>query len=45
LAGQSVGRCTFAIPKKKSKGKRLTVQLTVTYEGATKTVPLTFKIG
>jgi hypothetical protein len=45
LAGQSVGRCTFAIPKKKSKGKRLTVQLTVTYEGATKTVPLTFKVG
>ena len=45
LAGQSTGRCTFAIPKQKSRGKRLTVQLTVTYQGTTKTVPLTFKVG
>jgi hypothetical protein len=45
LAGTGVGKCTFSIPKKKAKGKRLTVQLTVNYEGATKTVPLTFRVA
>ena len=45
LAGSGTGGCTFAIPKKKARGKRLTVQLTVNYQGATKTVPLTFKVG
>ena len=45
LAGQSIGRCTFAIPKKNARGKRLTVRLTVSYQGATKAVPLTFKVG
>jgi hypothetical protein len=38
------GVCSIAIPKKKAKGKRLTVQLTVVYQGATKVVPLTFKV-
>ncbi|HEY8630640.1 MAG TPA: hypothetical protein VIL73_08910 [Gaiellaceae bacterium] len=38
------GVCSIAIPKKKAKGKRLTVLLTVNYQGATKVVPLTFKV-
>ena len=45
LAGSGTGRCTIAVPKKKARGKRLTVLLTVTYQGATKVVPLTFKVG
>ena len=44
LVGTGTGKCTFSVPKKKAKGKRLTVQLTVTYQGATKTVPLTFRV-
>jgi hypothetical protein len=44
LAGTSTGACTYAIPKKKSKGKKLTVLLTIKYQGAAKTVPLTFKV-
>ena len=44
LAGSGTGRCTFAIPKKNAKGKRLTVRLTVNYQGATKVVPFTFKV-
>jgi hypothetical protein len=44
LAGTGAGRCTFSIPKKKSRGKKLTVQLTVNYQGAAKVVPLTFKV-
>jgi hypothetical protein len=38
------GVCSIAIPKKNAKGKRLTVLLTVNYEGAVKVVPLTFKV-
>ena len=44
LAGSGTGGCTFAIPKKKAKGKKLTVQLTVNYQGAAKVVPLAFKV-
>jgi hypothetical protein len=44
LAGSGTGGCTIAVPKKKARGKRLTVQLTVTYQGVTKVVPLTFKV-
>jgi mevalonate kinase len=44
LAGSGTGGCTIAVPKKKARGKRLTVQLTVSYQGATKVVPLTFKV-
>jgi hypothetical protein len=44
LAGSGTGGCTIAVPKKKARGKRLTVQLTVIYQGATKVVPLTFKV-
>jgi hypothetical protein len=44
LAGSGTGRCTFAVPKKNSRGKRLTVLLTVKYQGATKVVPFTFKV-
>jgi hypothetical protein len=45
LAGSGTGRCTFSIPKKKSRGKKLTVQLTVNYQGAAKVVPLTFRVS
>jgi hypothetical protein len=45
LTGSGSGGCTIAVPKKKARGKRLTVQLTVTYQGATKVVPLTFKVA
>jgi hypothetical protein len=44
LAGNGIGRCTFAIPKK-ARGKRLTVLLTVNYQGATKRFPFTFKVA
>jgi hypothetical protein len=44
LAGSGTGRCTFAVPKKNARGKRLTVLLTVKYQGATKVVPFTFKV-
>ena len=44
LAGRGTGGCTITVPKKQARGKRLTVQLTVTYQGATKVVPLTFKV-
>jgi hypothetical protein len=44
LAGKGTGACTFAVPKKKTRGKKLTVQLTINYQGATKVVPLTFKV-
>lgn len=38
------GVCSIAIPKKKAKGKKLTVLLTVNYQGATKVIPFTFKV-
>jgi hypothetical protein len=44
LAGGGTGGCTVTVPKKKAKGKKLVVQLTVTYQGATKIVPLSFKV-
>lgn len=45
LVGIATGGCTFSIPKKKARGKRLTVVLTVNYQGVTKSVPLTFKVA
>jgi hypothetical protein len=45
LVGSGTGGCTFVIPKKKARGKTLAVQMTVKYEGATKVVPLKFRIG
>lgn len=45
LAGSGTGGCTFAIPKKKSRGKSLVVTLTVVYEGVTKSFDYTFKVG
>ena len=43
LGGSGVGGCTFAIPKR-SKGKRLAVTLTVTYQGASKSVALAYRV-
>lgn len=44
LAGSGTGGCTVTVPKKKARGKKLVVQLTVNYQGATKTVPLSFNV-
>ena len=44
LAGSGIGGCTFRIPKKKSKGKQLVVTVSVTYEGATKSIQLPFTV-
>jgi hypothetical protein len=43
LRGQGTGGCSFAIPRK-SKGKRLSVALTVEYQGAAKTVQLVYRV-
>lgn len=43
LRGTGAGGCTFAIPKK-AKGKRLSVVLTASYQGASKTVQLAYKV-
>ncbi len=45
LAGAGTGGCTLRIPKKKTRGKTLNVVVTVTYEGATKSVPFTFVVS
>jgi hypothetical protein len=44
VAGSGTGGCTLSIPKKKAKRKKLSVQLTVNYQGAAKVVALTFKV-
>lgn len=43
LRGTGAGRCTYAIPKK-AKGKRLSVAVTASYQGASKTVQLDYKV-
>ena len=43
LRGSGSGGCTFRIPKK-SKGKQLVVTVSVTYEGATKSIQLPYKV-
>lgn len=43
LRGKGVGGCTFAIPKL-AKGKKLSVSLTASYQGASKTVQLAYKV-
>jgi hypothetical protein len=45
VAGHGVGGCTLRIPKKKAHGKKLHLLVTVTYEGATKSVPFTFVVS
>jgi hypothetical protein len=45
LVGRGTGGCTFAIPKKNSRGKRLSVVLTVDYQGSAKGFPLLFRVG
>jgi hypothetical protein len=44
LVGSATGGCTFKIPKKKARGKRLVVHLTVQYLGATKVVDFPFVV-
>jgi hypothetical protein len=43
LRGRAAGGCTFAVPKQ-AKGKRLSVSLTASYQGASKTIVLTYKV-
>src|SRR4030095_7364896 len=45
VAATGTGDCTLRIPKKKTRGKKLTVVVDVTYEGATKSVPFTFVVS
>jgi len=45
LVGTGTGSCTYSIPKKKTRGKRLIVHLTVNYEGTSQVVPLSFKVA
>ena len=44
LVGRGTGRCTFAIPRRNSRGKRLSVVLTVNYQGSAKSFQLRFKV-
>jgi hypothetical protein len=44
VPGAGTGGCTLRIAKR-TRGKRLNVVLTVTYEGATKSVPFTFVVS
>lgn len=44
LRGTGTGGCTFAIPKRKSKGKQLRVTVTVNYQGASKAFNYAFKV-
>jgi hypothetical protein len=43
LAGRGTGRCTLTIPTT-AKGKRLTVALTVVYQGVTKTFTFAYRV-
>lgn len=43
LRGTGIGKCTFAIPKQ-AKGKKLSVSLTASYQGASKTVQFVYKV-
>ncbi len=45
VAGTGIGGCTLRIAKKKTRGKTLNVVVTVTYEGATKSVPFPFVVS
>jgi hypothetical protein len=45
ITGTRTGGCTLRLAKTKTRGKRLTVVVTVTYEGATKSVPFTFVVS
>jgi hypothetical protein len=44
LAGSGTGSCTFKL-KKAARGKKLTVAVTVTYQGASKTATLVYRVG
>jgi len=44
LAGSGTGGCTFQIPKRKARGKRIVIHLTVQYQGATKGVDFPFVV-
>jgi hypothetical protein len=45
VSGSGTGACTLRIAKKHTHGKKLTVVLSVTYQGATKSVPYTFVVS
>jgi hypothetical protein len=45
VRGKGTGGCALQIAKKKTRGKKLRVVVTVAYEGATKSVPFTFVVS
>jgi hypothetical protein len=45
VAGSGAGGCTIRVAKKKTRGKKLIVLVSVTYQGATKSVPFTFVVS
>lgn len=45
VAATGTGRCTLRIPKKKARGRKLRVVVTVAYQGATKQIPYTFVVS
>jgi hypothetical protein len=45
VAGTGAGGCTLRIAKRNTRGKKLNVVVTVTYQGATKNVPFTFVVS
>jgi mevalonate kinase len=45
VTGSGIGGCTLRVAKKKTRGKKLTVVVSVTYQGATKSVPFTFVVS
>jgi len=45
VRGSGAGGCTLRIAKRNTRGKSLRVVVTVTYEGATKSVPYTFAVS
>jgi hypothetical protein len=45
VAGSGTGGCTLRIAKRNTRGKKLNVVVTVTYQGATKSVPFTFVVA
>jgi hypothetical protein len=44
VPGTGKGGCAFAVPRKKSRGKQLTVAVTVNYQGASKAFTYAFRV-
>jgi hypothetical protein len=44
LRGRGTGKCAWTIPKKKSRGKKLVVKVTVNYQGSTKAFTKAYRV-